>query len=270
MFQCRWPTQTYIQKAFKNIVFFTVLLHSFYNVFRQKHRNLHVFRHTVGPKHCFLQCFQCSGIQTPFKISLFTSIYGVFFIFVRFSTAGSLPKWPKIPFQYPLQLRHPKIVEKSRKHHLILVSVRNRFCPPSPAKADVATAILQMWLSISCGCLHPNKHAFTAKAAWADLLRSVLVPALGPFCCHILSRELTLYHRCLAPSSAKKSSLDANESRHHWGIGSLLRASESKHNKLVVWELLCPTWVIGCEAVNLHSCFLEKNRQLLFAISPVF
>lgn len=90
-----------------------------------------------------------------------------FFIFGRFSIAGSLPKWPKIPFQYPLKFRHPKIVETSRKHHLILVSVRNHFCPP-PAKADIATAILTnviehlVWLSPS------NKHAFTAKAVWAD------------------------------------------------------------------------------------------------------
>ena len=66
-----------------------------------------------------------------------------FFIFGRFSIAGKLPKWPKIPFQYPLALRHPKILEKCRKHHRILVSVRNRFwAPPPPAKADIATAIL--------------------------------------------------------------------------------------------------------------------------------
>ena len=69
------------------------------------------------------------------------AMYNVFFIFGRFSIAGKLPKWPKIPFQYPLALRHPKILEQCRKHHRILVSVRNRFCPP-PAKADIATAIL--------------------------------------------------------------------------------------------------------------------------------
>ena len=69
------------------------------------------------------------------------AMYNVFFIFGRFSIAGKLPKWPKIPFQYPLALRHPKILEKCRKHHRILVSVRNRFWAP-PAKADIATAIL--------------------------------------------------------------------------------------------------------------------------------
>ena len=66
----------------------------------------------------------------------------MFFSFLAvFSIAGKLPKWPKIPFQYPLALRHPKILEKCRKHHRILVSVRNRFWAP-PAKADIATAIL--------------------------------------------------------------------------------------------------------------------------------
>ena len=69
------------------------------------------------------------------------AMYNVFFIFGRFSIAGKLPKGPKIPFQYLLALRHPKILEKCRKHHRILVSVRNRFWPP-PAKADIATAIL--------------------------------------------------------------------------------------------------------------------------------
>ena len=69
------------------------------------------------------------------------AMYHVFFIFGRFSIAGKLPKWLKIPFQYPRALRHPKILEKCRKHHRILVSVRNRFWAP-PAKADIATAIL--------------------------------------------------------------------------------------------------------------------------------
>ena len=58
------------KKSFKNIVFYSV-----FTFFRQKHRNLHVFRLKVGPKQWFLQCFQCSGIQKPFKISLFTMFF---------------------------------------------------------------------------------------------------------------------------------------------------------------------------------------------------
>ena len=97
------------------------------------------------------------------------AMYNVFFIFGRFSIAGKLPKWPKIPFQYPLALRHPKILEKCRKHHQILVSVRNRFWgPPPPAKADIAIAILTNVIEHLVLLLPPNKHAFTAKAVWAD------------------------------------------------------------------------------------------------------
>ena len=64
------------KKSFKKHCF----LQCVYNVFRQKHRNLHVFQHKVGPRHWFVQCFQCSGIQKPFKTSLFT----IFFHFCPF------------------------------------------------------------------------------------------------------------------------------------------------------------------------------------------
>ena len=47
------------KKSGKNIVFFQC----FYHVFRRKHRNLRGFRHKVGPKQWFLQCFQGSGIK---------------------------------------------------------------------------------------------------------------------------------------------------------------------------------------------------------------
>ena len=63
------------KKSFTNFFF-----QCFYIFFRQKRHNFHVFRLKVGPKHWFLQCFQCSGIQKPFKISLFT----VFFHFCPF------------------------------------------------------------------------------------------------------------------------------------------------------------------------------------------
>ena len=104
------------------------------------------------------------------------AMHNVFFIFGRFSIAGKLPKWPKIPFQYPLALRHPKILEKCRKHHRILVSVRNRFWAP-PAKADIATAILTNVIEHLVLLLPPNNHAFTAKAVWADF------PGLGVLNC---------------------------------------------------------------------------------------
>ena len=124
-------------KSFQNIAFDSVFV-----MFPVNHTVIYTFFcYNVSPKHLFLQCFQCSGIQKPCKILLCT----MFFSFLAvFSIAGKLPKWPKIPFQYPLALRHPKILEKCRKHHRILVSVRNRFwglvsvrnrfCPPPQLK----------------------------------------------------------------------------------------------------------------------------------------
>ena len=61
-------------------------LQCFYTVFSRNHRNLHVFRHRVGPKQWFLQCFQGSGIKKrsiPWSPQTLenTAIYTVFFNF---------------------------------------------------------------------------------------------------------------------------------------------------------------------------------------------
>ena len=44
------------------------------------------------------------------------------------------------------------------------------FAPPPPAKADIATAILTNVIEHLVLLLPPNKHAFTAKAVWADFV----------------------------------------------------------------------------------------------------
>ena len=102
---------------------------AFYSVFTFFRRNLHVFQLTVASKQWFLQYFQCSGIQNHSKYRYLQC----FFISVRFSLAGSRPKWSKIPFQWSLKLRHPKMVEKTRKHHQAEVSVRNPLWGPPPS-----------------------------------------------------------------------------------------------------------------------------------------
>ena len=93
------------------------------------------------------------------------AMYNVFFIFCRFSIAGKLPKWPKIPFQYPLALRHPKILEKCRKHHRILVSVRNRFWAPPPQLSWYSDCcyINKCHWAFSVAVLPPNKYASPPK-----------------------------------------------------------------------------------------------------------
>ena len=87
----------------------------------------------------FCSVFNALASKKPFKISLFT----VFFSFVPiFPLPEAYQNDPKFNFNTLLSSDTQKSSKKSRKHHLILVSVRNRFWPPSPATADIATAIL--------------------------------------------------------------------------------------------------------------------------------
>ena len=53
----------------------------FCNASSQAYGNLHVFCYNVSPKHLFLQCFQCSGIQKPCKILLCTMFFSVLAVF---------------------------------------------------------------------------------------------------------------------------------------------------------------------------------------------
>ena len=147
-------------------------------MFPVKHTVIYTFFGITSVQNtCFCSVFNALASKNPAK-----SCYAqCFFIFGRFSIAGKLPKWPKIPFQYPLALRHPKILEKCRKHHRILVSVRDRFWPP-PAKADIATAILTNVIEHLVLLLPPNKHAFTAKAVWADFVLKFCVRHLCLMC----------------------------------------------------------------------------------------
>ena len=101
-----------------------------------------------------------------------------FFTFRPFLLYRKPTQVTQISCQYTLELRHPKIVEKSRKHHQDLDSVRNLESPP-PAKADIATAILTNVIEHFVLLMPPNKHAFTAKAVWADFLRSCMPYAHG-------------------------------------------------------------------------------------------
>ena len=112
------------KKSIKNIVFFSV----FTMCSVEKHRNLRGFRHKVGPKQWFLQCFQCSGIQKLQNIA----IYSVFSFLSVFHLPEADQNDPKFRFNTLLSSDTQKSSkkQKTRKHHQYEVSVRNRFCPP--------------------------------------------------------------------------------------------------------------------------------------------
>ena len=128
--------------------------------------------------------------KNPGKILLCTMF---FFIFGRFFHCRKATKMTQNSISIPSCAQwHPKILEKCRKHHRILVSVRNRFwglvsvrnrfwAPPPPAKADIATAILTNVIEHLVLLLPPHKHAFTAKAVWADFRASPSLPTIHSF-----------------------------------------------------------------------------------------
>ena len=79
-------------KSFQNIAFDSVFV-----MFPVKHTVIYTFFcYNVSPKHLFLQCFQCSGIQKPCKILLCT----MFFAFLAvFPVPESYQNDPKINFK---------------------------------------------------------------------------------------------------------------------------------------------------------------------------
>ena len=133
-------------KSFKNIVF----SQCFYNVFRQTQGNFYVFRHKVGPKHWFLQYFQCSGIQKPFKASLFTMFFHCCpFLFIEGdirSIRCSLSSFSLLtaPARYQKEVRsskkHKGLREKKRSERL-----KTMLKPPALPASSQCLARFPSW-----------------------------------------------------------------------------------------------------------------------------
>ena len=119
----RHPWNHYAFQSFYNIfalfhkmlqkhVFFRCFFACFSEYFPSKHCNLHVFRHKVLGR---------LETQIPRKIENF-AIYNVFlFLSLPVSVAAGQLKYNKKQsekqFQDPLEPRHPKMVQKTRKHN---------------------------------------------------------------------------------------------------------------------------------------------------------
>ena len=179
-------------------------------MFPVKHTVIYTFFcYNVSPKHLFLQCFQCSGIQKPCKILLCT----MFFSFLAvFPLPESYQNDPKFHFNTLLRSdtqKSSKNVENttvfwSRCETVFGVWSRCEtvFGPPPPAKADIATAILTNVIEHLVLLLPPNKHAFTAKAVWADLLWKQVEPR---FCWSTHRSNCIQTFRCPVPATRQKS-----------------------------------------------------------------
>ena len=106
----------------------TLLVTCFCNVSSQAYGNLHVFCYSVSPKHLFLQCFQCSGIQKPCKILLCT----MFFSFLAvFPLPESYQNDPKFHFNTLLRSDTQKSSKKVENTTIGWSRCETVFAPPS-------------------------------------------------------------------------------------------------------------------------------------------
>ena len=110
------------KKSFKNIVFFQWVY-----IFSVKNAVIYTFFGLKSVQNTgFCSVFNALASKNHSKYRYLQCL----FISVRFSLAGSRPKWPKITFQWPLKLRHRKIVEKRANTTLPRSRCEIVFAPP--------------------------------------------------------------------------------------------------------------------------------------------
>ena len=114
------------------------LLLTVFVMFPVKHTVIYTFFAITSVQNtCFCSVFNALASKNPAK----SCYVQRFFHFWPFFHCRKATKMTQNSISIPSCAQTPKILEKCRKHHRILVSVRNRFWAP-PAKADIATAIL--------------------------------------------------------------------------------------------------------------------------------
>ena len=156
-------------KSFQNIAFDSVFV-MFSSQTYGKFTRFFAIK-TVSPKHLFLQCFQCSGIQKPCKN---LAMYNVFFHFLAvFSICRKATKMTQNSISIPSCAQTPKKSSKNVENTTTTVfwsRCENRFWPP-PAKSWYSDCynINKCHWAFSVCCCPTISHAFTAKAVWADL-----------------------------------------------------------------------------------------------------
>ena len=97
------------------------------------------------------------------------AMYNVFFHFWPFFHCRKATKMTQNSISIPSCAQTPKNPRKmSKTPPYSGLGAKPFLAPPPPAKADIATAILTNVIEHLVLLLPPNKHAFTAKAVWAD------------------------------------------------------------------------------------------------------
>ena len=95
------------------------------------------------------------------------AMYNVFSFLAVFPLPESYQNDPKFHFNTLLRSDTQKSSKNVENTTVFWSRCETVFGPP-PAKADIATAILTNVIEHLVLLLPPNKHAFTAKAVWAD------------------------------------------------------------------------------------------------------
>ena len=137
-------------------------------MFPVKHTVIYTFFAITSVQNtCFCSVFNALASKNPAK----SCYVQCFFHFWPFSHCRKATKMTQNSISIPSCAQTPKNPRKMSKTPPYSGLGAKPFLAP-PAKADIATAILTNVIEHLVLLLPPNKHAFTAKAVWADLFQS--------------------------------------------------------------------------------------------------
>ena len=128
-------------------------------------------------RDCITMCFDICTINI--RVSIRVRGLHLFSFLAVFPLPESYQNDPKFHFNTLLRSDTQKSSKNVENTTVFWSRCETVFGPP-PAKADIATAILTNVIEHLVLLLPPNKHAFTAKAVWADLK----LLFLNHFCIH--------------------------------------------------------------------------------------
>ena len=133
-------------------------------MFPVKHTVIYTFFAITSVQNtCFCSVFNALASKNPAK----SCYVQCFFHFWPFFHCRKATKMTQNSISIPSCAQTPKNPRKMST--TVFWSRCETVFGPPPAKADIATAILTNVIEHLVLLLPPNKHAFTAKAVWADL-----------------------------------------------------------------------------------------------------
>ena len=134
-------------------------------MFPVKHTVIYTFFAITSVQNtCFCSVFNALASKNPAK----SCYVQCFFHFWPFFHCRKATKMTQNSISIPSCAQTPKNPRKMSKTPPYSGLGAKPFLAPPPAKADIATAILTNVIEHLVLLLPPNKHAFTAKAVWAD------------------------------------------------------------------------------------------------------